>query len=517
MHRALGLGKYYSNAARRHLLSKETVNCHDDGAFEDAVLSEMHASVYLTSRVASAVVNAAAVAVFTRISSQELYGQYLIGFAICFVIFSFGVQWATHAHFGRYNRREADRLAGALLVICATSSVLCLAAIGVFAYFRVLPTDIAIASGILLLCFTVFFTATEIGRTHLMVGAVTVATLTRSFGSLALGAAALTIFQTPAALLVGVGLGYAAGAAPVLVQLMRTIWSSGFVWPEKRDLAALLIYGWPLIFAFGASAAAMNIERILLERMADATVVAPYGAVLDFMKQTFLVVAEAISVGYVSYAKTLQTDGDADGATGLLKRAFVTQIYLIVFGTVFFTLFGGPLFSVLLPASYLPTALQVFPILLVANSLLVLRAYHFGQVIYLGASSKLEFTASAVMLLVTTGTSFLFIPVHGTVGAAIAFTLGQAAALLVYVVATPRQMRLPIEWGSAGVLTLTGMALIVVGFVVNAEVTPIVAVSLNLALLTLASAYFLVAWNLFEAKVVMRRFHAQVTRRFSEL
>lgn len=477
----------------------------------------MHASVYLTSRIAAALVNAAAVAVFTRISSQELYGQYLIGFAICFVIFGFGVQWATHAHFGKYSRRDADRLAGALLLICGITSVLSLIAIGALAWTGVLPPDIAVASGVLLLCFSAFFAATEIGRTHLMVGVVTVSALTRSFGSLALGTAALLTFHTPAALLVGVGLGYALGSVPVFVQLARTIWAHGFVWPERRDLIELLVYGWPLIIAFGASAAAMNIERILLERMADASAVAPYGAVLDFMKQTFLVVAEAISVGYVSYAKTLQIDGDDAGAAALLKRAFVTQCYLIVFGTVFFVLFGETLFGLLLPQSYLPTAMQVLPIFLIANGLLVLRAYHFGQVIYLGASSKLEFAASVAMLAVTTGASFLLIPSYGTVGAATAFTLGQAAALLIYVIATPTQMRLPIEWGLAGILTFVGGALILAGYAITAEVGGIAGLALNLSLLTLASAYFLVAWNLFEAKVVMRRIHAQVARRFSEL
>ena len=477
----------------------------------------MHASVYLTSRAASAVVNAAAVAIFTRITSQAVYGQYLIGFAIGFVVFSLAVQWATQAHFGNYVKQGAARLAGSLLVIGGIATLVALAIIAGLAQFGVLHADIAWACAVLITCFTTFFAAAEIGRTHLLVGVVTVATLTRSAASLLLGAAGLLYFQSPAALLIGVGLGYAIGAVPVFLKLGQTIWADGFVWPARRELVLMFRYGWPLIIAFGASAAAMNIDRILLERFSDVTAVAPYGAVLDFMKQTFLVVAEAISVGYVSYAKNLHTDGDLVGAGGLLKRAFVTQCYLVVFGTVFFVLLGGPVFSVLLPASYLPVALQILPILLAANALLVLRAYHFGQVIYLGVSSTLEFAASIAMLIVAAGACFVLIPSYGAVGAAVAFTLSQAAALGVYLVATPKRSRLPVDWPSAGILAVAGAGLILIGQAINAGSGHGLAVGLNFALLTLSSAYFLIHWNLFDARAIIERVQARFGPPVSEL
>lgn len=478
-------------------------------------MSEMHASVYLTSRAASAVINAAAVAVFTRITSPDLYGQYLIGFAICFVVYGLGVQWAAYSHFGNYSQGRADRLAGSLLVISGLSMLPALAIIAGLAGTGVLHADVAWASAVLLVCLTVYFVAVEIGRTHLLVAMVTVATLTRSVGSLAFGVLALLLFKSPAALLIGVGLGYALGAVPVFWRLSRSIWSAGFVWPARQDLAQMLRYGWPLMIAFGASAAAMNIDRIMLERMQDVVAVAPYGAVLDFMKQTFLVVAEAISIGYVSYAKTLHSRGDGPGANGLLKRAFVTQCYLIVFGTVFFVLLGEATFSILLPASYLPVAMQILPILLVANALLVLRAYHFGQVIYLSSSSKLEFVSSVVMLIVAIVASLVLIPPFGAIGAASAFALSQGAALLVYLVATPSELRLPLDWPRAAVLAVAGAGLILVGEVLQAVLGQAVANVIDLVLLTLTCAYFLFRWNLFDARVIAERAQAKISGHFS--
>jgi O-antigen/teichoic acid export membrane protein len=480
-------------------------------------VSDRHATVYLASRGASALINAAAVAVFTRLTSPALYGQYLIGFAVCFIVYSLSVQWASYAHFGNYERGRADRLAGSLLVISGLATLPALAVLGALAWFGALIPDIAWACAVVLICFTLFFAANEIGRTHLMVTMVTAASLTRSVGSLLFGAAGVIYFQNAAALLLGVGLGYALGALPILFSLRSTIWRQGFVGPTRQDVMAILSYGWPLIVAFGAAAAAMNIDRILLERLSSAAAVAPYGAVLDFMRQTFLVVAEAISVAYVSNARTLLTDGDAAGANDLLRRAFVTQTYIMIFGTAFFVLLGPTLFGVLLPASYLPVVFEILPILVVANILLVLRTYHFGQVIYLGASTKIEFAACLTMLVVAAGASALLIPLYGPVGAAIAFALSQGAALLVYLVATPVAMRLPVDWMRAGVLVLCGAALMICGEAFGALLPHLLAVALDLALLTLACSYFLIHWNLFDAKVIVQRLYARFSAQVTEL
>jgi O-antigen/teichoic acid export membrane protein len=474
-------------------------------------VSAWHAAIYLASRVASAIVNAAAVVVFTRMTSATLYGQYLIGFAFCFIIYSLGMQWAIYAHFGNYNARDGARLAGALLVVSAAFAVPALTIVGLLGWVGTLHVDVAWGSAALVVCLTAYFAALEIGRSHLLVGAVTAATLVRSVLSLALGVLALLWFDTPTALLTGVAIGYAAGAGVVFVALARTIWGSGFVWPDTTDVMKLMRYGWPLIFAFGASAAAMNIDRILLERLNDAATVAPYGAVLDFMKQTFLVVAESICVGYISFAKRLFTDGDRAGASDVLRRAFVTQWYLVVFGIVSFILLGDVVFGLLLAPSYLPVALQVLPVLVIANALLVLRAYHFGQVIYFSTSAKLEVAASAVMLVVTAAGGYLLIPAYGAFGAAIGFTLGQAAALLVYIVLTPKALRMPIDWPRATILAAVGVALLLVGKVLDVAVGQSAAAIADLVLLAASAGFFLLRWNLFDARVIAQRMRAVLT------
>ena len=468
-------------------------------------MSERHALAYLASRVASALVNAAAVAVFTRISTPELYGQYLVGFALCFIIYGLGVQWVAFAHFGNYRPSSADRLAGSLLVISGAAVLPATALIGALGWAGALDPDVAIGSAILLVCFTVFFAAVEIGRTHLLVGTVTIATLVRSVGSLLFGIGGLWLFQSPAALLAGVGVGYGLGAVPVILRLRHSIWAQGFVWPARQEIWAMLRYGWPLIFAFGTSAAAVNVDRIFLERFFDAAAVAPYGAILDLMKQTFLVVAEAISVAYISTAKTLHVEGSGGAARDLLARAFVTQCFIIVFGVAFFLLLGDTLFAILLPPGYVEEGLHLLPLLLLANAILVLRSYYFGQVIYLHGSAKLEMVSSGLMLAVVVLAGYLLIPRFGAEGAAVAFTLSQAFGLMVYLLATPPAERLPVNRWRTLLLVLAGSAVVTLGMGSGRVLGPPAADLFNLMLLTLVSGFFLLRWNLFDARLTLQR------------
>lgn len=473
----------------------------------------MHASLYLGARAGAAIINAVSIAIFTRMTSAETYGRYIIGFAICFIVYSLVVQWVVYAHFGRFRRDNAARLAGALVAITGGAALVGLCTIAAAAALNLVGTDIAIGCAALLICLSAYFAAVDLGRANLLVGAVTVATLTRSLFSLAFGCLALWQFNSPSALLIGIAIGHAAGALPVLVALRRSIWTSGFVWPTRAEIQGLFVYGWPLIIAFGASATAMNIDRILLESQFDAATVAPYGAALDFMKQSFIVVGEAIAIAYVSLAKSLHGDDDKGQADAILKRAFVTLCYIVVFGVVFFTLLGDPLFRLLLPPDYIEASVQLLPILVVAMALLVLRANYFGQVIYFTGSSMLEFAASLVMLAVAASASYLLIPSFAATGAAFGFAFGQAAALLVFLLGTPSAVRLPVDPPRAVILVLTGLAIVIMGEGIKFVAAPIAAVTLNLLLITAGSLYFLVRWNLFDARVIGGRLHAIVMQR----
>src|SRR5690606_26943508 len=132
-------------------------------------------------------------------------------------------------------------------------------------------------------------------------------------------------------------------------------------------------------FAGGASAVAVSIDRILLSHFAGADDVGAYGATLDFIKQSFIIVGETVAVSYVSLAKFWQGEGDGARSRAALEKASVTVAFLAVFGVTFFLLLGEDLFGVLLGPGY-HDALSLVPWLALANAVLMLRSYYFAQV-----------------------------------------------------------------------------------------------------------------------------------------
>ncbi|MBT9372239.1 hypothetical protein [Rhizobium sp. CSW-27] len=475
----------------------DTVNSAQSG--------ERDVSIYLACRAVAAIVNVLSVALFTRLSSPDLYGQYLIGFSICFIVYSLTVQWAVYAHFGTFRQEAADRFALSLVVISALALAPALLSIGALAGLGILEGHIAWGSAVLALCLALHFAGTEVSRSHLKPGLVAIATISRSVLSLLLGSASLILFHEPAALLVAVGLGYALGAVPVYVHFARSLRQGGLRQPLGAEIAAMLRYGWPLAIAFGASAAAMNIDRILLEHHTDAATVAPYGAVMDLMKQTFLVLAEAISAGYVAHARIHMMRGETQAARAVLKRDFVSQAFVVVFGTVAFILLGRLVFSVVLAPAYLDMALDVLPALLVGNALLVLRAHYFGQVIYLGASSLIELVASLVMIAAAAGAALLLIDAMGAHGAALAFAIGQAAALLVYVVGAPKALRMPVDWLRGGLLLGVGGAILAGGLEAQALFGPAVGTVFCVFAIGVASLVLAMRWNIFNLSAMAQK------------
>ncbi|MGE7368628.1 lipopolysaccharide biosynthesis protein [Neorhizobium sp. NPDC001467] len=464
---------------------------------EKAQSGESDVLIYLLCRVAAAVFNIVAVALFTRLSDAHLYGEYLIGFSICFIVYSLTVQWAVFAHFGTYTQAAADRFAGSLLVVSAVMAVPALGVIALLAALGTLEIHIAWGSAFLAVCFTAYFASTEIARARLRPGLVAIATILRSALSMMLGCIALVMFDSPTALLMAIGIAYALGAVPIFVFLSRTSWAKGFVWPQRRDVLGMLRYGWPLIFAFGASAGALNIDRIVLEHYTNAAAVAPYGAVMDLMKQTFLVLAEAISAGYIAHARKHMLNADGHEVGQVLRRSFVSQVFIVVFGSVAFLVLGRLVFGIILAPSYVDLALEVMPYLLIGNAILIMRAHYFGQIIYLGASSLLELVASVAMVAAAVAAAFALVPGMGPPGAAFAFAIGQVVALVILVIGAPASARMPIDWVSAGLLVATGFSLVVIGMALQVLLGRILGDIVNIVLIGAVSAFFAVRWNIF--------------------
>lgn len=463
-------------------------------------MSDRHASLYLLSRLAAAVLNLVSVAVFTRLAPPEVFGSYLVGFATAFVVFGTVFQWLLHAHFGVYDPNRAGPLAGALAVLLGAGLLLGSSVFVPIVMAEALDAAAAIGIGVLIAGFVLHIGAVEVGRAHLLVRDVTAASLLRGILMFAMGSAALLVWPNAGLLLGAIGLAQALAALPVLLALRRTIWVHGLVPPSRADLLSLMRYGWPLIAALAAAALALNLDRIVLDQHFGAVTVAAYGATADVIRQGFVVLGEAIAAAYVSQAKAKAAYPIARRAA--LERAFVTLWTVVLFGALCWLLFGPVVLATLLAPGYAEAASGAIPLLVLGTMMMVLRAYYFGQVIYFAGSARRDVAASFVTVTIAALGCLLLIPGTGATGAALAYAASQASGLLLLLWADRDTAIMPVAIRPLLEASLWVMATGVCG---AALLSALGGVGWWAAFaLVLASAFALAwRWNLFDSRTLL--------------
>jgi len=396
------------------------------------------AVIYLASRLGAAVLNLGAIALFTRLASPAVYGGYLIGFAGGFIVFATLFQWLIQAHFGLYAPARAPQLAGALLALLGAMAGLAGLGLAGAIALGAMPLSDGLALAALLAGLVIYAAAVEMGRARLMVRAVALAGLGRGLAMLVLGSAALWVAPSAPLLLGAVGLGQALAGLPILLALRR----AGIARPESGDMAGLMRFGAPLVLAFAASALALHFDRLLLDGLAGAALVGLYGAIADLVRQSFVVVGEAMAAAYMSRAKATGPGADRDLA---LRRAFATLWSLVMLGIAGWMALGPMLIGLLLGPDFAAGPPGLLELVVIGTALLSLRAYYFAQVIYFAGGAGREVVSSLVMLAAGVALALLLVPILGVTGAAAAYLGAQAAGLASLMLADRTTRLLPLD------------------------------------------------------------------------
>ena len=388
-----------------------------------------HSLIYVGSRGFAAGLNMASVAVFTRLAPVESYGTYLYVVSWALVLYGATCQWPKFAFFALYDEARAPaqvgtvvRILGGTLLLAGFGSVLAVA-LGL--------VSAATATAILALAFgtTLFEGATEIARTRLQAGAVAASVMSRAVLILGLGSLALHLSADPLHLAFAVAAANAVAALPAAATIAPMMPGRG----SRAEALRLFAYGWPLVLSFGTAALAQSLDRLIIAKTVGPAGLGAYGALADFLRQSFIVFGEAIALSLISIAKREARAGDMSGGLRGPERRRPRH-------DADRGLRGGVLPGLRrrrrhdpartgLPRRGAPLA----PVLILASILMMFRAYYFGQVIYFTRSSRLEAAAAFATLVAVAALSLLLIPRLGATGAALAFAGGQSAACLVLV------------------------------------------------------------------------------------
>ena len=189
---------------------------------------------------------------------------------------------------------------------------------------------------------------------------------------LAFGVTSIICFGTAPALALALATANVIASLPCLLQCVT------YVWRHASFLTAVLLfrYGWPLLLAFGVSALAHNIDRLLLAAWVGTRELGPYGASADLIKQTFFVFGESIALAFVSLAKRSAAVGDHGQASEVLEMTFNSLFTVAAFGTAFFVSFGPFVFNLAFGPEFARASSNYVPILVLANVFVMLRAFY---------------------------------------------------------------------------------------------------------------------------------------------
>lgn len=455
--------------------------------------------LYLGSRIASAVGNLASVALFARVLGPAEYGAYILIFAWAIIVYGFAAQWMKFAYFGVYRRAAASAFVAsyARLVLASVT----LASIGLFIVAAIVGWTLSftVALAALFAAMAIYEAALEVSRTRLQSSTVAVAMVFRALFVLGGGLVALMISPSAVTLAIAVAAGHLAAAVPCLV-MSRDFARAR---PDRAATLNLITYGWPLIFSFGVLALGQSIDRLLIAWYAGNAVLGPYGVIADLMRQSFMVVGEAIALALVTVAKQHANEGRREAAHQIMRQAYIACVAAATLGAAFFIVFGHPLADLVLGANFAHAAYDIVTPFALAFGFMMLRSFYFGQVIYFAEATVLDLITSVAFVAISGLLGLILVPREGAFGGAIALLFAHATACAIVAIRGRRLYHFPIE-----LTPLLGMtAIAVVCVVASRVIETMIAAPLVLVVqaVIFALAVVAVAWSFGLLNLIAKR------------
>ena len=453
-----------------------------------------HAAVYIGSRVFAAALNLLSAALFARLAGPETFGTYLLYLASAYIIYGFAFQWLRMSFFAIYTTDNSLSISGTFIRTASLFVGLVAFIAALIAWSGVWSADVVAGITIPIIGLAVFETFYEISRARLKVNLIGLAVLLRALLVPLCGAVLYNLSGTATGLTAGVALAHILAAAP----LIREGWSGLSARYSAEIARQYLTYGSPLILAFGINAVGQSGDRVLLAKLDSVGSVGPYGAVGDLIKQSLVVVSEAVAGSYMPHAKRAATDGDDAQTRNILTEAFRAYVFITAFGSAFIHVFAPDVVQILFGAHYAEAAASLVPYFTLATALYVFRAYYFGQAIYFLESSSAELYASTATVAVGAVTALVLIPLYGATGAAISMLVAQAAGCLVAALAARRWRAMPLPL--LDLCGIAGAALVTVGIADATALLPVsyaVSLLLEFVVLSLGAGVIVKAYDIF--------------------
>lgn len=416
-----------------------------------------HGLAYLAARGLPALLNFAALAIYTRLLAPEQFGIYamvLAGLGIAHTAFLSWLDLGLLRFLAAYEVRRGTFLGTILIAFLAMLALAGLASLLALWLTSDPLLDRLLPLGFLLFCVEGFAELhLRLANAQLTPAVYGRMAITRALVALAVGSA-LVVAGAGAE---GILLGLAAGAVAAVVAPTRR--ELGSLWSAWRQVATpvfdpavlrhLFLYGAPLVVTLGLDVVLAGADRFLLARVigTDAAGVYAVGYQLTaYTLGTLLVIVNL--AGYPLAVKAFETGGLA------AAEPYLRQNALLLWGIGLPAACGMGLLApnitaVVTGSAFAADAALVMPVLVLAALLQRCRTYYFDFAFQLRAKVAWQALISAATVILNIGLNLLLIPRFGILGAAWATVAACGLGLALSIVIGRRVLALPLIWGEA--------------------------------------------------------------------
>lgn len=407
----------------------------------------LHGLAYALARGLPALVNFAAIAVYTRLLEPTDYGRYAVVVATIGMAHMLAFLWL-QLSLGRFFAAYRDMptrflssvLAGFILVVL----LLALATLPTLLWLDEPGLRRLVLLGVLLLAAEAF------SEIHLRLANARLEPL--AYGRIALVRAVVALAAGSGLVLAGLGaegvlIGLLTGCA--VASLRPTLHAFRGCQPALVDpaiLRRLLLYGAPLVLTIACDYVLFAADRLLIARLVGVDAAGVYAVGHDLTNFTLGMILVIVHLAaYPIAVSAFESGGLAQAAPKLRQNA------LLLWGLGLPAACGMALLAtnitgVVVGAAFRESAATVMPIIALAVLIQKSRTFYFDMAFQLTGRVGIQALISAAAAVVNVILNLVLIPAYGIAGAAWATVAASALALGLSIALGRRHLALPMPW-----------------------------------------------------------------------
>lgn len=417
-----------------------------------------HATLYLIARGVPAVLNFAAIAIYSRYLTPEEYGQYAIVLASTALLNVVGFQWIRlgllRFHSGPDDRnRLLSTLAAAYVAVAFIAGL----AVLIWHFWRAATfSTIVLLGAVLLVVQSGFEIALEWVRASLQPIRYGVYNLIRAGIATGFGAALASLgFGAQGVLIAGV-VGF---AVPTLCLGIRDWGAVRLTYVDRDIFKRLLAYGMPLTVTAALSYIVDVSDRLLLSWMRGTADAGTYAVAYDLSQQTITVLLMVINLASYPVIVRSFEEGGIDAASKRLRQTILMLMGVGIPGVVGLSVLAPEVAGVVLGGPYRESAVEIIPIVAVAALLAGAKAYYFDLSFQLSRRTIHQVYISGAAAIANVGLNIIMIPHLGVIGAAYATLMAYSLAFVLSWTIGKRTLALPVPYRDAILMVVASLAM----------------------------------------------------------